>query len=388
MLSRLSPQSHVSYVLFAWVAMAGLAYINFLPAVVNALAGSIGFTGSEAGQIIALNGYGALAGSTIAIFVVRRIQWRGALLGFLLVLAALDVATVWIIDMHVMLAWRFIAGVLGGLSVGIAFSVLARLNKRDRAFGLLLFIQFGLGSLVIYLLPGLERQFGGYAAFYVMASISLLSLFVLAFLPNVQSDPVPAHLDQSVSKSVGISLRTLLAMFSYQLAASAIWAYAGLIGSGAGLSKDSISVSIALTGLLGLLGAMLPIVGGNDPGRFKYLRGGIAISMLSAMLLNYADTTLFYVASLALLFLSWPAVQSYLLAQVAEMDSSGQLSTVAALISYGGLASGPLLASQLMNPEDFSVLLFSCAALFLLSGFLTIARFGKPERAMVEGSPS
>ena len=61
--------------------MAGLSYINFMPGVVNALAGGIGFSDAEAGQIIAANGYGGLIGSSTAIFWVRHITgnpfWPG-----------------------------------------------------------------------------------------------------------------------------------------------------------------------------------------------------------------------------------------------------------------------------------------------------------------------
>ena len=81
----------VSYFLLAFSAMAGLAYINFLPGVVNALAGGIGFSEAEAGQIVALNGYGGLLGSIVAIFLVRKLHWQSTML-ILLALLAVAVA--------------------------------------------------------------------------------------------------------------------------------------------------------------------------------------------------------------------------------------------------------------------------------------------------------
>ncbi len=370
-LEKVPVNSPLAYFFLAFIAMAGLSYINFLPSVVNALAGGIGFSDAEAGQVVAINGYGGIVGSTGAIFLVRRIHWQRAMFAFLAALTAIDIGTVWIDDYSLMLGWRFVAGTVGGLCVGIAFSVLARLNNPDRAFGLLLFVQFSIGSLVIYLLPGLEALLSAYAVFYVMASFVLLSLVFLLFLPSRPIDSRSTRQSIPLSWLPGNTLLLLLAIIFYQCAASAIWAYVGLIGLGAGFSAESVSTYIATTGLLGLPGAMLPVISGNRFGRLYWVIAGIALSITAAVLLSFSQLTpLLYVTSMALLFFSWPAVQSYLLAVTAEMDNSGRLSTIAAVVATVGLASGPLLASSLLDDGNFSVMLYTCAMIFLLSFFL------------------
>lgn len=370
-ISRKVPANNVLiYFFLAFIAMAGLSYINFLPGVVNALASDIGLSDVEAGQVVALNGYGGLMGSITAIFLVRRIHWQPVMFALLAVLAFIDVGTAWVDDYIVMLGWRFLAGVLGGLSVGIGFSVLARLNNPDRAFGTLLFVQFSIGSLVIYLLPTLEALISPYAVFYVMASFAFISLAFMLFLPALSLDNKPARRSIILSNKPGNALLLSLAIVSYQIAASAIWAYVGLIGLGASIATEDISMYIAITGLLGLLGAMLPVINGNRFGRMNWIIAGIVLSTMAAILLNFSQLTAIYVIAMALLFFSWPAVQSYLLAVTAEMDSSGKLSTIAAVVSSVGLATGPLLASSLLDNGNFSVMLYTCATIFLLSFFL------------------
>jgi predicted MFS family arabinose efflux permease len=368
LLKKIPANSPLAYFFLAFIGMAGLSYINFLPGVVNALAGGIGFSDAEAGQVVALNGYGGLVGSTAAIFLVHRIHWQGAMFLFLAVLTVIDAGTVWVDDYSLMLGWRFLAGIVGGLCVGIAFSVLARLNNPDRAFGLLLFVQFSIGSIVIYLLPGLEALLHAHAVFYIMATFVMLSLVCLLFLPAFPIDSTSIRQAMPLSRLCGNTLLLLLAIILYQCAASAIWAYVGLIGLGANIVAESVSIYIATTGLLGLLGAMLPVISGNRFGRLYWLIAGVALSTIAAVLLSTSQLTpFFYVISMAMLFFSWPAVQSYLLAVTAEMDSSGRLSTVAAVVSSVGLASGPLLASSLLDNGNFSVMLYTCAIIFLLS---------------------
>ncbi|ARN73835.1 SRPBCC family protein [Oceanicoccus sagamiensis] len=384
--------SALHYCLLAFIAMAGLAYINFLPGVVNALAGEIGFSEAEAGQIVAFNGYGGLVGSTVAIFLVRRVHWQTALFVLLAALTFIDISTVGMSAVRMdtvgmdgfsaMLAWRFLAGTVGGLCVGIAFSVLARLNNPERAFGLLLLVQFAIGSLVIYSLPALEARLGAYAVFYMMASFALLACAFLLFIPALPAGGESTQAFLALSGQLANKGLLLLAILCYPCAASAIWAYVGLIGLGAGFSAEAVSSSIALTGMLGLIGAMLPVIIGNRFGRLFWLVGGIALSIIAALMLSISPLTqALYIASMALLFFSWPAVQSYLLAVTAEMDASGQLSTMAAVAASLGLASGPLLASGLLDQGDFSVMLYASGWIFLLSFFLLV----RPVQAYEKG---
>lgn len=386
-ISNKLPASHpLTYLFLAFITMAGLSYINFMPGLVNALAGAIGFNEAEAGQIVALNGYGGLIGSTLAIFLVRRIHWQSVMFTFLVALAAFDLATVWLGDLaastsgissySLMLGWRFLAGTFGGLSLGIGFAVLARLNNPDRAFGTLLFIQFSIGSIVMYFLPELEAQVNAYAVFYVMASFVILSIAFLPFLPALRLDNSASNTragshSAPLAGSSRNALLLMLAIITYQVAASAMWAYVGLIGRAANISDEDVSMYIATTGLLGLLGAMLPVINGNRFGRLYWIIAGVAMSLASALMLSASQLTeTRYVIAMSLLFFSWPAIQSYLLGVTAELDPSGKLSTVAAVVSSIGLASGPLIASGLLSEDSFSLMLYVCAAIFLLSFIL------------------
>ncbi|GAA0341460.1 MFS transporter [Bowmanella denitrificans] len=374
MLKKISTESAAGYFLFAFIAMAGLAYINFLPGVVSALAGGIGFDQTEAGQIVAVNLFGGLLGCTCAVFLVRRIKWKPAIFIPFATLALIDLSSVWVDDYSLMLGMRLLAGVLGGLGMGVAFSVLARLNNPDRAFGALLFVQFVIGALVIYLLPLLENMLSTFAVFYVMAGIVLLSLIFLMLLSDLPQRNTSAIQAMALSVGWGNALLLMLAIIFYLCAANAIWAYVELMGLGAGMDDESVSSYIAMTGLLGLAGAMLPILSGNKFGRFYWIAAGVVLSIVAAVMLSASELTpLIYISAMALLFFCWPAVNSYLLAIAADFDSSGRLSSVAAVVSLVGLAAGPLMASGLLDDGSFTTMLHAAAGIFLVS-FLMLFR--------------
>lgn len=366
--------------------MAGLSYMNYLPSLVQVLAGDLGYNEVEAGQIVAVNGYGGLLGICIAILIVNRIAAHNLMIILLLLLSATDISTMWISDYSLMLGWRFLSGLIGGVAVGMAFSELGKTTEPDRGFGFLLFIQFGIGSIVIVALPWLELKISAYAVFYVMAGITLLSMFFQLLMPKSSSLKENITAQKPLTKISNNQILLLVSIGLYQVAASAIWAYLGLIGQAAKLDSTTVSVSIASVGLLGLLGAMLPIVKGSKIRRFHWVLLGICLSAVSSSLLHKADLLPFYLLSMAILFLVWPAVQSFLLAVAAELDASGRLSTTAALLSYLGLATGPLLGSYLFssdltrtglssmapanNISAFDGLFYFCSVIFLLCAML------------------
>ena len=388
MLNTILVRTIWTYFSLAFICMAGLAYINFLPGVVSALAGGIGFSEVEAGQIVALNGYGGLLGSAVAIFLVRQVNWKATIACCLTLLTLMDSASIWVEGYSAMLGWRFLAGVLGGLSLGVAFSVLARLNNPDRAFGTLLFVQFSIGSLVVYLLPGLEALINAYAVFYVMASIALLSVVFIALLPRLDLSKDVKQRPRSVFGEYRNACLLLAAITLYQIAASAIWAYVGLIGLAAGIAAERASSYIAITGLLGLLGAMLPVVTGSRLGRLNWVVTAVALSVMAVLLLDFAQHATLYISAMALLFFAWPAVQAYLLAVTAEVDGSGRLTSMAAVVSFVGLATGPLLASSLLEKGTYSLMLYVCAMLFVLSYLLLLKPVQAYERSALVVLPS
>ncbi|TMP39272.1 MFS transporter [Pseudoalteromonas rubra] len=380
--------SGIRYFCLAFVAMAGLAYLNFLPAVVDALAGGGGFSAQQAGTLVASNGYGALLGSICAIFVVRHIAWKPALLFTFIALGAMELSTSAWSTYTGLLAWRFIAGVLGGFSVGISFAILARLTNPDRAFGTLLFIQFSIGSAVIYAVPALERLLGDYAVFYIMAALVFIAMLFLPLLPALPAADNPKQHSKRL-RLTAKSARLLLAMLLYLVAASGIWAFAGQMGLSAGQSQTQISQIIALTGLLGLAGALLPILKPGQTHRTLYLCSSILLSFMAALLLIYAHFNLVYMLALALLFFSWPAVHAYLLALIAEQDSSGQLSSVAVVVSSIGVASGPLLGAALLSNDIYTTMLCTFAALFTLCLLLLQRPLKSPaQRHSQQSAPS
>ena len=116
-----SPDSEVARILLAFLATAGLFYVNIMPALIDGLIEGLGYSNKEAGLVGSANVYGAAVGAISIVFLVKHIRWRGAAYILLGLLILFDVFSIFVADASVMIATRFGHGTVGGMLVGIGF---------------------------------------------------------------------------------------------------------------------------------------------------------------------------------------------------------------------------------------------------------------------------
>ncbi len=93
-----APHGELARVMLAFLATAGLFYVNIMPALVDGLIEALRFSNRDAGLVGSANVYGAAAGALGAVFLVRRIPWRGASISLLLEQARRDHQSVVIVS--------------------------------------------------------------------------------------------------------------------------------------------------------------------------------------------------------------------------------------------------------------------------------------------------
>ncbi len=364
------------YAGLALVATAGFFYVNIMAAIVDGLIAGLGFNNAQAGSVGAANIYGASIGSFIAVLVVRKVQWRLTLYVLLSLLLLLDLGSLMLRDPGMMMVVRAIHGVIGGLAVGVTYSVISRTRSPDRAFGMLLLVQFGLGGLGVMFLPTLVPQFGTSVLFLSLAVISMCALVVLGLLPKLHSGATPVGAADEAAASHASAWHpawiALLALFLFQAGNMALSAFIIRLGAHFMLDRAFIGQALGWATWVGALGALLVIVMGTKYGRMKPL--------LIATLLTLAGSAAFLRSDIAWVFfaanvgtaITWSFVVPYLFGMLSRLDASGRMATVAGFVSKLGLASGPLLAGFLLRVDDFNLLIAVALAILTLAAIATL----------------
>jgi predicted MFS family arabinose efflux permease len=372
-LPKAAPDGVLAAVFLAFLATAGLFYVNILAAIVDGLVSGMGISEGAAGNIGSANIYGAALGALGAFFVVKRLPWRPMAVAALIGLIALDLGSIPIRSAEILLPLRFAHGLIGGFLVGTAFSVIARTQSPDRTFGMLLFVQFGLGGLGVMFLPRLVPIFGTQALFLALAAFSLATLLMVPFLDHYSTNRVARPIASGTKISTLPLVQTLGAIFLFQMANMALLAFIIRLGRGYGLDTNFVSMALGLATWIALIGPLVVMVIGVRFGRFWPLAIGILLTLAGTALFHLSASPWAYLVANCGTGITWGMAIAYLFGMTAEFDKSGRTSALGGFISKLGLASGPMIAGRVLDGGlGFGSLINLALIGLALSGFLML----------------
>ena len=367
MLPKVSPNSMKARIFIAFLASAGLFYVNIMPAIVNGLIEALEFTNQQAGNVASANMYGAAVGALLIVFLIKKLNWRIVSVVFLSSIITIDLLSIKLTDPTIMIAVRFIHGFIGGMLVGTGFSLIARTHEPDRTFGVLLFVQFGFGGLGIMFIPGLVPEYGTQILFYSLVAFSVATFMMLPFLPDYA---IPAQKKDKVASAeinwlpLGLTLATI---FLFQAANMGLFAFIIGLGEYYKLEMGFISTTLGIANWLGLVGAGLVIAIGSRFGYLKSVLAGIALTAVSIWALLYSNIPWIWIASNCLIGITWGFTISYLLGLASRFDTAGQMAALGGFASKMGLASGPAVTAMLLGKDNYKLIIMVAAGVMILS---------------------
>ena len=363
--ARREPDGLVAALFLSFLATAGIFYVNIMPALVSGLISGLGFSQREAGFVGSANLYGAAAGALTIVLLIARVAWRKASVALLAGLMAIDALSMAVQAPWVMIPLRALHGFIGGMLVGVAFAVIARTKSPDRVFGVLLFVQFGLGGLGVITLPRLVPLYGTGVLFLALFAFSAVTLAMLPFLGPYPPRPAAAtRATENGSASRPRFVLALLAIFLFQASNMGLFAYIIELGSAAGLPREFISTSVGIATWVGVAGCLLVIALATRFGRSLPLAIGLVATLAGIWVLHYSGDRLVFVLANCMTGITWSLVMPYLLGLASAFDSTGRAAALGGFASKMGLASGPLLGALFLRGDDYGLLInLSCAGI-------------------------
>ncbi|MEM7740337.1 MAG: MFS transporter [Pseudomonadota bacterium] len=387
-LPKAAPDGLLAAVMLSFLATAGLFYVNIMAAIVDGLVDSLAITDREAGNIGSANIYGAALGALLAVPIIRRVSWRPLAIGALIILMAIDITSIALRDATTLLGVRFLHGVAGGFLVGVAFGVIARTASPDKTFGMMLFVQFGLGGLGVMLIPQLVPSFGTPVLFLSLVAFSVVTLAMVPFL-----SAYPPKKQESIEKhDAKIDVRplslTLVAIFLFQAANMALLAFIIRLGLDYGLDRTYTSTALGLATWVALIGPFVVIVLGIKLGRTLPLTLGMILTLTGMGLFHLSGEPWAYLVANCTTGITWGLVIAYLLGMTAEFDAAGRMSALGGFVSKMGLATGPLVAGRCLGADlgfgvliNGAIIVLAISTLFMIIPSLALDRKG-------QGSPA
>ncbi len=386
---KVSPNGMPARLLLAFLGSAGLYYVNIMPALVDGLKVGLGFSNKQAGLVGSCNVYGAACGAFLIVFLVRRVNWRSAAHLLLLGLIGMDLLSMLVKNPFGLMGARFLHGFIGGMLIGISFSIFARMTAPDRTFGMLLLVQVFTGGLGVMTLPLLVPKFGTNVLFVALILFSVTTLVMLQFLPDY---PVKAPVPRTPGAAVDrLQLRPLLlalfSVFFFQAANMGLFAFIIGLGKAHGLEVAFISGTLGIANWIATLGAVLVIVVSTRFGIFKPIIGGVLLALVGTYAFNYCGVKWIWIAANIETGIMWNFVISHLLGMCARFDRTGQTAVWGGFASKMGLASGPMLFSFVIGAGNYSALIAMALVLLALATFASAIPAWVLDRGAVNASP-
>jgi predicted MFS family arabinose efflux permease len=361
-------------VFLAFLSTAGIFYVNILPALVDGLITALGFSNQQAGSVASANLYGAALGALLIVFLIKKLDWQLMALILLAGLISIDLASMYVTQPGTMIALRFADGFIGGMLVGTGFSVIARTEGPDRTFGVLLFVQFGLGGLGVMMLPGLVDQFGTKVLFLTLIAFSTATLLMLPFLPEYKVDHVAVEkrrLKHGKIQFVPLVL-TLIAIFLFQASNNALYAYIIGLGEFFGQQGAMITTTLGFAAWLGLVGAGLVVIISDRFGYLKTLMVGLFFTIVGTWAFLQSDVGWIWITANCLIGITWAYTISYLLGLASRFDVTGQMAAMGGFASKMGLASGPALAAMMLGEDNYVLITWAAVVGLVLCSLAVI----------------
>jgi DHA1 family inner membrane transport protein len=346
------------------------ANVLVMPIYVGGLINFSGLTLNQALNVVSLEMWGMALAIFPTLLLLRIASYKTIVSGALLLMTTIYLLISFAKPSYELLAAaRFLGGVAAGSAMSVILAMIGQSEKPERTFAYWVLSQVIFKVIGLFVLARVLAEFGTTGFFTVLAILCVVALIFAMQLPATLETP-KAKSDKFKWNST--SLLALLAIFTFYLSLSAIWANFERFGAWANFKTEDIATALALTSLAGLAGASLASVLAGKIPRLALLAIGVVLISAATLSLLKLETLTGYSVTGALFAFSWFFVVPFIVSSVNANDSTGGLMIYANSMIAFGLAIGPALAAILIEDKESKHLLLTASVIFIVSLVLLI----------------
>jgi MFS transporter, DHA1 family, inner membrane transport protein len=340
-----APISIISYVLTAAVASLMIA---LGPIIIGAYIDVLGLTEKQAVQIFSTEMAGFSFGGVIVFLLLSRVNWRHIVLGAFTFLILGNFLTLSVDTLQPLLIVRFLSGIGGGTLMSMTVVSIGMTKSPERIYGLWLASQYISSAIAVAIVARLIPEHGLAAPSIIFAILGLSIIWVFLHFPERSEVKSGGSSIAGTRKALILGVLGLLGIFVFYGGQAAVWAYVERIGIAAEFTSNHVANAISIALLAGIGGALLATALGNKFGRRMPMIVTIIFSTITVYFL--LDTTVFisYIIALCLFNVAWQYSTPYLQSTIANIDASGRLLSLVAIVIPASISAGPAVVSLLL----------------------------------------
>ncbi|WP_071334636.1 MFS transporter [Burkholderia contaminans] len=376
--------------LVALVVFAAITPLLLLvaPAVAGQLATQLGLSASQIGTYFFVE-LGAFSLATVPSYLwLGRVDARRVAAFAIALFGAGNLLTaLWMPGFVALLALRAVTALGGGSLMVLCMTSAATSENSDRVYGLWVVGQLIAGAIGLFVLPHVFAAFGLRALYVALAALALLAAPLSRGFPSslgARATPARNAAAQTPQSFVVLAIGAVL---TFYLAIGSVWTFASRAATEAGLDPQSTGNVLAIASVIGIAGAALASCAGGRLARRAMLAAGYALLAASLVALAVMRHAGGYSAAIFAFKFAWTFVLPFILATVAQIDTSGRLVATLNFVIGAGLAAGPLLAGLMLDAGGTMRVLFSAATAVAIVSFAALRHIDRRTRPSISTQP-
>ena len=349
------------------LAVPGTLIFMLLPLFLGAVTETFDFSDRQIGFLASADLFGFTLCAGSAVFWIRRVNWRDALLAALLLLFAANLITILLSEFYSLTAIRFFCGFCGGTAYSICIAYYTDTSHPQRLLGMSLATQAVSASGLIYLITAFAGGAGFTGLCYVLAGASLALLPAVIYVPLRGKERPKVSADGALmGKS---TILAILGTTIFWTSMFALWAYTERIGMSHGFESGFIGAVLGTSVGLGFIGALVAGYIEDRFGKTLPVLMIVAMHILVVVLLWLGKLPLIFIVAIGLLqFFSYNYSCPVLLGIISTTDTTGRFSVLYNFALGFSAALGPALGGVIVGYDaTFRTLYIFCISTVMLT---------------------
>ncbi|UTP23537.1 MFS transporter [Burkholderia sp. FXe9] len=376
--------------LVALVVFAAITPLLLLvaPAVAGQLATQLGLSASQIGTYFFVE-LGAFSTATVPSYLwLGRVDARRVAAFAIALFGAGNLLTaLWMPGFVALLALRAVTALGGGSLMVLCMTSAATSENSDRVYGLWVVGQLIAGAIGLFVLPHVFAAFGLRALYVALAALALLAAPLSRGFPSSLGARATPARDAAAQTPQSFVVLAIGAVLTFYLAIGSVWTFASRAATEAGLDPQSTGNVLAIASVMGIAGAALASCAGGRLARRAMLAAGYALLAASLVALAVMRHAGGYSAAIFAFKFAWTFVLPFILATVAQIDTSGRLVATLNFVIGAGLAAGPLLAGLMLDAGGTMRALFSAATAVAIVSFAALRHIDRRTHPSISTQP-
>ncbi|MBN3738976.1 MULTISPECIES: MFS transporter [Burkholderia] len=379
--------------LAALVVFAAITPLLLLvaPAVAGQLATQLGLSASQIGTYFFVE-LGAFSLATVPSYLwLGRVDARRVAAFAIALFGAGNLLTaLWMPGFAALLALRAVTALGGGSLMVLCMTSAATSENSDRVYGLWVVGQLIAGAIGLFVLPHVFAAFGLRALYVALTGLALLAAPLSRGFPSslgTRTAAARTARGDAMQTPRSCVVLAIGAVLTFYLAIGSVWTFASRAAADAGLDPQSTGNVLAIASVMGIAGAALASCAGGRLARRAMLAAGYALLAASLVALAAMHDTGGYSAAIFAFKFAWTFVLPFILATVAQIDTSGRLVATLNFVIGAGLAAGPLLAGLMLDTGSTMRTLFIAATAVAIVSFAALRHIDRRARASASPQP-